>query len=189
MQPRSRLHPIASLAPLMLAACAPTPTASSPAGVAQVAPKQSPFAAATLLTAEGAPAGSATIVTDGDGLKLIVAAENLPAGVHGVHVHTMGKCEAPGFATAGGHLNPLGKMHGSDNPMGSHLGDLPNITVRADGTATLSIRLPGDAATLTAALFDADGTAIVIHAAADDYKTDPSGNSGARIACGVLTRI
>ena len=122
------------------------------------------------------------------GLRITATAAGLPPGPHGFHVHTTGKCDAPGFTTAGGHLNPMGKMHGTDNPMGSHLGDLPNLIVRADGTASLSRRLSGDAATLTSALFDADGTAIVVHAGPDDYKTDPSGNSGARIACGVLTK-
>jgi len=105
-----------------------------------------------------------------------------------MHLHTVGQCDAPGFTTAGGHLNPHGKQHGSQNPAGSHLGDLPNITINNNGAGAASAQLSGSSSELEALLFDADGTALVVHAAADDYKTDPTGNSGARIACGVLTR-
>jgi Cu-Zn family superoxide dismutase len=100
----------------------------------------------------------------------------------------VGSCEGPAFTSAGGHLNPGARQHGTLNPAGSHTGDLPNLTVTSNGTGTLSAELSGTKAELEAALFDADGTALVIHAAADDYKTDPTGNSGARIACGVLKR-
>jgi Cu-Zn family superoxide dismutase len=117
---------------------------------------------------------------------LRVEASALPAGVHGVHIHATGKCEAPAFTSAGGHLNPAGHQHGKDNPLGSHLGDLPNLTVDSRGTGKLVQTIAGDAATLRAQLFDPDGAAVVVHAAADDYRTDPSGNSGARIACAVL---
>ena len=169
---------------LILAACttAPAPARSG----ADVVPVMvaTPVAAATLLTGSGAPAGSATLI-GGDGkLVLIVAAENLPAGIHGLHLHTVGKCDAPDFTTAAGHLNPTGRMHGRDNPMGRHLGDLPNIKIEADGTGLLTAQLAQG--TDAASLFDADGTAVIVHATADDYRTDPSGNSGARIACGVL---
>lgn len=99
-----------------------------------------------------------------------------------------GRCEGPAFTSAGGHLNPGEKQHGTLNPAGSHTGDLPNLNIVSNGAGTLSVELSGTRAELEAALFDADGTALVIHATADDYKTDPTGNSGARIACGVLTR-
>jgi Cu-Zn family superoxide dismutase len=176
------------LAPGLLLASCTTPL--SPTGAKTDRPALSvatPIAAATLVTGTGAPAGSATLVAGDGRLVLIVAAENLPAGVHGLHLHAVGECDAPGFATAGGHLNPGGKMHGKDNPMGSHLGDLPNLEIAADGTGTLTAPIAGSAADLSP-LFDADGVAVIVHADADDYKTDPSGNSGARIACGVLQK-
>jgi Cu-Zn family superoxide dismutase len=145
-------------------------------------------AVATLRLANGAPAGEAVITAAGDHLTLSVAALGLPAGTHGIHLHAVGSCEAPGFTSAGGHLNPQGHQHGALNPAGSHLGDLPNLTVNATGAAAMRTDLAGTLSEAEAALFDADGTALVIHAGADDYKTDPSGNSGARIACGVLRR-
>jgi Cu-Zn family superoxide dismutase len=140
-------------------------------------------AVATLKTSTGEDAGTATATVTKAGLHLAIAVRGLPAGQHGAHVHTIGKCIAPDFASAGGHWNPTWHQHGTMNPMGAHQGDLPNLTVAADGRGKLSIDLPG--ATL-AGLLDADGSAIVIHAAADDMKTDPSGNSGGRIACGVF---
>ncbi|MFD1610981.1 superoxide dismutase family protein [Sphingomonas tabacisoli] len=121
----------------------------------------------------------------GPSVAVLVQAEGLPAGTHGIHIHTVGRCDAPDFQTAGGHWNPTGKQHGRDNPMGAHEGDLPNIEIGADGRGNADFTVAG--ATL-AALLDADGAAIVIHASADDYRTDPSGNSGARIACGVISR-
>jgi Cu-Zn family superoxide dismutase len=147
-----------------------------------------PLASAVLKGADGATKGKAWIAGSDGHWELKVEVEGLAAGTHGIHLHTVGACDAPDFTTAGGHLNPQGKQHGSDNPQGAHLGDLPNLTVGADGKGMLSIHLPGTTATLAPALFDADGAAVVVHAAADDYRTDPSGNSGARIACGVLTR-
>ena len=146
-----------------------------------------PLAVATLATSSGVAAGTATITVSGSSDPVLrVTVSGLPAGVHGIHLHAVGKCEAPAFTSAGGHLNPTGRQHGHLNPAGSHLGDLPNITARADGTGELTQTLRGTAAALRNQLFDSDGTAIVVHATADDYRTDPSGNSGARIACGVL---
>lgn len=146
------------------------------------------IAAATLYLADGAPAGTAVLTASADRLTLAVNVTGLSAGVRGAHLHMAGKCEGPGFASAGGHLNPAGHQHGIDNPAGSHLGDLPNLVVDGKGRGTLTAQIGASAGEAEAALFDADGTAIVVHAAPDDYKTDPSGNSGARIACGVLTR-
>jgi len=143
---------------------------------------------ATLQTANGQTAGFAELNRIGDRVRLSVSAIGLPPGPHGLHLHMTGKCEAPGFTTAGGHLNPGGHQHGSANPAGSHLGDLPNLVTDAGGAGTLFAELPGPAAEVEAQIFDADGAAVVIHASADDYRTDPTGNSGARIACGVLTR-
>lgn len=145
-------------------------------------------AGATLRQSNGTPAGTVIVTAAGDKLTLSLAAIGLPAGTHGAHIHMVGRCDGPDFTSAGGHLNPGAKQHGTLNPAGSHTGDLPNLTIASNGTGTLSAELSGTKAGLEAALFDADGTAMVIHAAADDYKTDPTGNSGARIACGVLTR-
>lgn len=147
-----------------------------------------PVASATLVQGNGLPAGTALITAAGDGLTLRLVAAGLPPGGHGVHLHAVGRCAAAGFTDAGAHLNPAAKQHGTDNPAGSHVGDLPNLIIAANGTGALEALLPGDRAQIEAALFDGDGTALVIHAALDDYRTDPSGNSGTRIACGVLER-
>lgn len=146
------------------------------------------LARADLADPRGTAMGSAEVVQVGRGLTLKVAATGLAPGQHGMHFHTVGKCEGPDFASAGGHLNPLGRQHGKDNPAGAHMGDLPNLTAAADGTANAQVPLGLAALGLAEGLLDADGAAIVIHAAADDYKTDPSGNSGARLVCGVFRR-
>jgi superoxide dismutase, Cu-Zn family len=145
-------------------------------------------AATTLLSADGSAKGNATLSVAGDGLELRIDATDLPAGEHGLHLHTVGRCNAPDFASAGPHLNPHAKQHGTANPQGSHLGDLSNLALGPDGKGSIAVPLAGPRAEVEHVLFDADGTAIVIHAAADDHRTDPTGNSGARIACGVLTR-
>lgn len=146
------------------------------------------LATATLKQGNGLPAGSAVLAAAGDTVTLTVAVAGLGAGDRGMHLHMVGRCDGPDFTSAGGHLNPGARQHGVHNPAGSHLGDLPNLTVGGNGTGSATATLPGTRAELEAALFDADGTAIIIHAAADDYKTDPTGNSGPRVVCGVLTR-
>ena len=163
---------------------APLLAADKPAPPATV----TPLATATLVHADGTPAGMARIVADGGHAMIAVELTGIPAGPHGLHLHTTGQCDAPGFTTAGGHLNPGAKQHGADNPAGAHLGDLPNVTADASGTVSVVIHFAGAPDALVAALFDADGSALVLHAGPDDYKTDPSGNSGTRIACGVLTK-
>ncbi|MCW1429143.1 superoxide dismutase family protein [Novosphingobium sp. JCM 18896] len=162
----------------MAAAVAKPTRAARPAGLAS----------ATLRAADGTPRGKAWIANRNGHWDLKVEAIGVAPGAHGVHLHTVGKCDAPDFTSAGGHLNPHGKMHGTANPQGPHLGDLPNLIAGTDGKGTLTAGLTGSAAELNAALFDADGTAVVIHAGPDDNRTDPSGNSGGRVACGVLTR-
>lgn len=143
-------------------------------------------ATTALSSATGVASGTATIEPSADGLKLTVNAEALPPGTHGIHVHMVGKCEGPGFETAGAHWNPTTRQHGLENPQGSHAGDLPNLVVGADGRGTLTANLAGATMTGEGGLLDADGAALVVHADPDDLKTDPSGNSGGRIACGVF---
>jgi Cu-Zn family superoxide dismutase len=112
------------------------------------------------------------------------------AGDHGIHFHHAGRCDGPDFASAGPHLNPAGARHGLQNPEGPHAGDLPNIAVNTAGEALVDVTSPRVTLDSSApgGLFDADGTTVVIHALADDQRTDPAGNSGARIACAVVTR-
>lgn len=141
-------------------------------------------ASAMLRTAAGADVGTATASEVAGGLRFTVDVKNMPAGTHGAHVHTTGRCDAPDFVTAGPHWNPTSMKHGSMNPQGPHEGDLPNLIIGTDGRGTIGITVPG--ATM-AGLLDADGGAMVVHAGADDLVTDPSGNSGGRIACGVFT--
>ncbi len=133
--------------------------------------------------ADGAALGTVSVSGEGSGSTLAIAASGMPAGVHGIHLHEKGLCEGPKFESAGGHWNPGNKQHGRDNPQGAHLGDLANLEVAGDGTASTSIVVAGANGD---AISDADGTALVVHAKADDYKTDPSGASGDRIACAVL---
>lgn len=150
-------------------------------------PASGASAIARLVSASGAPMGTATVTQVSGALQLRVDGMNLPSGAHGVHIHQVGNCTAPDFTSAGPHWNPTGAQHGKDNPAGMHMGDLPNLLVGSDGRGTLEYRIAG--ATLTGgdhAMLDSDGAAIVIHATADDYRTDPAGNSGARIACGVF---
>jgi len=140
-------------------------------------------AIATLQTAAGANVGRVTATEVTGGLRFTVDAKDMPAGTHGAHVHTTGRCDAPGFETAGGHWNPTSMKHGTMNPQGPHQGDIPNLIIDSAGRGTVAATVPG--ATM-AGLLDTDGAAFVVHAEADDLKTDPSGNSGARIACGVF---
>jgi Cu-Zn family superoxide dismutase len=146
-------------------------------------------ATAELRDANNQVVGQATFIEVSGGVRVVLEARGLPAGEKGVHLHTIGKCEPPQFTSAGAHLNPQNKQHGTLNPSGPHAGDLPNITIAANGTGRLETFT--DRVTLGSgptSLFDDDGTAIVVHAAPDDFKTDPTGNSGARIACGVVTK-
>jgi len=131
----------------------------------------------SLIGPDGSRTGSAVV----SGTSLTVEAGGLPRGEHGLHLHVVGRCDGPDFASAGPHWNPSGRKHGRDNPEGPHLGDLPNLTVGADGRGSATLEVPQG-------FVDADGAALVIHASPDDYRTDPSGNSGARIACAAFTR-
>ena len=136
---------------------------------------------------DGKALGSVSVSEGAGGLAMTIEATGMPAGTHGLHLHEKGLCDGPKFESAGAHLNPAAKKHGRDNPQGAHLGDLANIEIGADGSGTSTLGAPGVMMASGAnILADADGTALVVHAKADDYKTDPSGDSGDRIACAVL---
>ena len=144
-------------------------------------------ASAAILNRAGRNLAQATATQIGDSIRIRLQATSMPPGAYGAHIHAVGRCDAPEFASAGPHWNPTGQQHGKSNPQGMHKGDLPNLAVGADGTGVLEINVPG--AWLTggsAPMLDMDGAALVIHERPDDYRTDPSGNSGARIACGVF---
>jgi len=146
-------------------------------------------AKAALYNAEGKEIGNATFTDDSEGVRMVLTVGELTPGLHGFHIHAVGKCEGPDFKSAGGHFNPLGKKHGAKNPEGAHAGDLQNLSVETDGTAHVEWVVKG--VTLGPgenSLFHPDGTSLVIHANPDDEMTDPSGNSGARVACGVMTQ-
>ena len=176
------LVPCLMVCPMMLGACA---NMSGGTDAASDAGPQS--ATAALVAADGSPRGMARAVASDDGLRITIDGENLSPGSHGAHVHMTGACAPSDFASAGGHWNPTGRQHGRDNPQGMHMGDLPNLLIGTDGRGTIEITVPGAQITGGAnALLDQDGAALVIHAGPDDLVSDPAGNSGGRIACGVF---
>jgi superoxide dismutase, Cu-Zn family len=166
---------------LMLAALAVT--------AAGTAAADWPSATATLKDAQGKAAGTATFTDTAGVVQMKLKATGLTPGKHGIHVHEVGKCDGD-FKSAGAHYNPHGKKHGGQSDAGAHAGDLPNLTADADGKASLQTTLHGVTLEEGAhnSLLDKDGSALVIHAKEDDERTDPSGNSGDRVVCGVLTR-
>ena len=155
--------------------------------VGLTAPAQATFVAgadrarATIVDTGGAPIGFALLTEDGDGrVHVNVKVSGLEPGLHGIHVHAVGSCGA-NFAAAGGHHNPLTQPHGS------HAGDLPNLVVNADGRGRLNATITGFTLSASATgAFDGDGSSIIVHAAPDDFVTQPTGNSGGRVACGVI---
>jgi Cu-Zn family superoxide dismutase len=174
------LHRLA-LAPIVisLVGCASARTSDDAAGMAT----------AIVRNASGATSGVLRLESVAGGVRLTGQLTGLAPGAHGIHLHAAGRCERPDFTSAGAHLNPGNMKHGLVNPEGPHAGDMPAIAADADGRAvvdhtTALVTLGSGANTL----FDADGTAVVVHASGDDQRTDPSGNSGSRIACGVVER-
>ena len=150
---------------------------------------QAQAAKAVLQDRDGKEAGTATLTEGAGEVKITLDLTGLPQGIHAFHIHETGTCEGPDFKSAGGHFNPYGKKHGVKNPAGSHAGDLPNVTIGLDGTGRAEAAAKG--VTLGEgdnSLFHSGGTALVIHAGPDDEMTDPAGNAGARIACGVIQK-
>jgi Cu-Zn family superoxide dismutase len=147
-----------------------------------------PGVTVSIINGQGETIGKAELAQKDGKLFMHLEAEKLPPGKHGIHFHTEGKCDTPDFSSAGGHFNPFEKQHGFNNPKGYHSGDLPNIEVGADGKVAVDL-FTADASLLQGkanSLLKQGGTALVIHEKEDDYVTDPSGNSGNRIACGVI---
>lgn len=172
-----RTLPLAVLAILATAGCATTyEDAASEAGSAIVVDRN------------GTTVGTASLFSQAGEVTVSVSLSGLAEGTHAVHLHTTGDCSASDFASAGGHLNPLGNQHGSLNPQGAHLGDLPNAEISSEGVGTVSTVLNGSAETVLAQIFDSDGTAVVVHEGPDDYRSDPAGAAGSRIACGVFAQ-
>ncbi|HEX2764587.1 MAG TPA: superoxide dismutase family protein [Allosphingosinicella sp.] len=170
-------------AALAVAACVPRGerVESAPA------PQERLSGSAELRDAAGAVRARAAVEQEDGGVRVRVEATDMSPGAYGVHIHAIGRCDPPDFASAGPHWNPTGRMHGRENPDGPHKGDLPNLLVGADARGSFEYRIPDVAIGAGRGdLFDEDGAALVIHERADDLRTDPSGNSGARIACGVL---
>jgi superoxide dismutase, Cu-Zn family len=142
-----------------------------------------------LIGREGSSVGGARIEPEGDAVRISIRVTGLtPGQQHGLHLHQVGRCEPPTFESAGPHFDPHGRQHGLENPQGPHAGDLPNLHANAGGVADTSFVVTGVSMVAggPTSLLDADGTALVVHARPDDYRTDPSGNSGDRIACGAL---
>jgi Cu-Zn family superoxide dismutase len=150
---------------------------------------QDAAATADLLDRDGKKIGSAVFSEMGDGVRIQVQLSKLAPGIHAMHIHNVGECHGPDFKSSGPHFNPFGKKHGSKNPEGPHAGDLPNVEVKADGT--VAVEVTAKLVTLKQgknSLFQPGGTCLMIHEKADDEATDPAGNAGERLACGVIKK-
>ena len=145
-------------------------------------------AKASLKDASGKDVGTVQLRQTPHGVLLKMSLKGVAPGEHAFHIHAVGKCEPP-FTSAGGHFNPASKKHGMEAAEGSHAGDMPNLHIPANGELTIGIANPMISLVKgqPSSVFDADGSSIIIHAGPDDYKTDPTGNAGDRIVCGVIT--
>lgn len=179
--------------PIRIRSLSALPCAAFLAGLLLAAgPAAAQEATATLKSPEGAAVGTVVLSETPHGVLMAVKVNDLEPGPHAFHIHAVGACTPPDFRSAGGHYNPAGREHGIENAKGKHAGDLPNLHVAANGKVELEVL--ADAVTLTdggarATLFDADGSAIVVHAGPDDYASDPAGNAGARVACGIVELV
>lgn len=177
------MRPCLLLVPLALVGCAGS--ARGPGGE----PLPNPIATAALENPAGRQVGLASFTRADSGARLGISVSGLTPGGHGTHIHAVGSCTSPDFKSAGPHFNPEGKHHGLKNPAGPHAGDLPNLMVGSDGSADTTFTLdPALLGTGPTSIFQSAGTAVVIHAGPDDGRSDPAGNSGDRIACGVVER-
>jgi Cu-Zn family superoxide dismutase len=182
---RSTILAIAGV--LAVAACSPKGDSGNDSATATAAASADSSAgnSVAMHDSAGHDLGTLTLSDAQGGIMIMGNLHGMAPGEHGIHLHTTGSC-TPTFDAAGGHWNPTNKEHGKDNPKGPHMGDLLNITVGTDSTVSVMVTSPGGTLSGTDALLDADGAAVVIHAKADDYKGQPAGNAGARIACGAI---
>jgi superoxide dismutase, Cu-Zn family len=179
---------------LVLAACgsaddAATDTAGAIDPGAPVAGTADPAAGAGITAvmrdSAGTELGTVTLADASGGIAISGTLRGIAPGTHAFHLHTTGQCE-PTFEAAGGHWNPTNAEHGTEAAQGPHLGDMPNVTVGDDSTVTIQATTPGGSLRGENALLDADGAAVMLHAGTDDYRSQPSGDAGGRIACGVV---
>jgi Cu-Zn family superoxide dismutase len=189
-----RLAPGLLLVVLLTAACAPERKAETE-GAAGTTPGTTPAATFTpqnatvqMKNAKGEDVGTLTATTAENGVRFTGTLSNLPPGIHAVHIHETGQCQAPDFKSAGGHYNPAGASHGGPHAARKHAGDLGNFAVPQGGTVEVNIFVPDVSFEGSNTLFPANGTALVVHEGEDDLVSDPAGNAGGRIACGVITR-
>jgi Cu-Zn family superoxide dismutase len=176
---------LASAGVLAILACSPKGDSGNDSTSGGAADSSNTGTTVAMRDAAGHDLGTLSLSDTQGGIMIMGDLHGMAPGEHGIHIHMTGSC-TPTFAAAGGHWNPANKEHGKDNPKGPHMGDLMNITVGKDSTVSVMVTSPGGTLTGTDALLDADGAAVVIHAKADDYKSQPAGNAGDRIACGAI---